>query len=265
MDIWSSDENRVEPFGEIHCPICKGGGFVHPRLSNGKPDYSRVTACRCVKIAAEKDQESRLQKYSNLGALVDCTFESIIKSGISGDIARQELFTKAFEAAKQYAVDAQGWFILIGPSGSGKTHLAASIANERIKQGKPAFFQTVPELLDHLRSAFSPESEMAYDELFNKVCNAPFLILDDLGVQASTAWAKEKLDQLFNYRFTHELPTVITTSTPIDELDERIRTRLSSPRGQTASPGCETGYACSLPIGAGCASTRNPDAGSRRP
>jgi DNA replication protein DnaC len=88
----------------------------------------------------------------------------------------------------------------------------------------------VPELLDHLRSAFSPESEMAYDELFDKVCNAPFLVLDDLGVQASTPWAKEKLDQLFNYRFSHELPTVITTSTPIDELDERIRTRLSNPR-----------------------------------
>ena len=229
-DTWSSGEKPVGLAGDKNCAICKGGGFVHPRLSDGKPDYSRVTACRCVKMAAEKDQESRLQKYSNLGALVDYTFESIIKGGISGDKARQELFTRAFEAAKQYAAEAQGWFILIGPSGSGKTHLAASIANERIKQGKPAFFQTVPELLDHLRSAFSPESEMAYDELFDKVCNAPFLILDDLGVQNSTAWAKEKLDQLFNYRFTHELPTVVTTSTPIDELDERIRTRLSSQR-----------------------------------
>ncbi len=230
MDTWSNDENPVSPAGDKNCPICKGGGFVHPRLSNGKPDYSKVTACRCIKMEAERDQENRLQKYSNLGALVDYTFESIIKGGISGDATRQELFTKAFEAAKQYAADAQGWFILIGPSGSGKTLLAASIANERIKQGKPAFFQTVPELLDHLRSAFSPESEMAYDELFDKVCNAPFLILDDLGVQASTAWAKEKLDQLFNYRFSHELPTVITTSTPIDELDERIRTRLSNHR-----------------------------------
>jgi len=199
-------------------------------LPSGQPDFSRVITCRCVKIAAEKEQENRLQKYSNLGALINYTFESISKGGISGEAGRQELFKRAYEAAQQYAADAQGWFILVGPSGSGKTHLAASIANERIKQGKPAFFQTVPELLDHLRSAFAPDSEMAYDDLFNKVCNAPLLILDDLGVQASTAWAREKLDQLFNYRFSHELPTVITTSTPIDELDERIRTRLSSPR-----------------------------------
>ncbi len=121
----------------------------------------------------------------------------------------------------------KGWFILVGPSGSGKTYLAAAIANERIKQGQPAFFQTVPEFLDHLRSAFAPGSEMPYDELFEKVCNTPLLILDDLGVQASTPWAKEKLDQLLNHRYIHELPTVITTSTPIDELDERIRTRLN--------------------------------------
>jgi DNA replication protein DnaC len=71
---------------------------------------------------------------------------------------------------------------------------------------------------------------MAYDDLFDRVGNAPLLILDDLGVQAATPWAKEKLDQLLNYRYTHELPTIITTSTPLDNLDDRIRTRLSSPR-----------------------------------
>jgi DNA replication protein DnaC len=71
---------------------------------------------------------------------------------------------------------------------------------------------------------------MPYDELFDRVCNAPLLILDDLGVQASTPWAKEKLDQLLNHRYVHELPTVITTGTPIHELDERIRTRITSQR-----------------------------------
>jgi DNA replication protein DnaC len=141
--------------GDKDCPICKGAGFVHPRLPSGKPDFSNVIACRCVKMAVEKEQESRLQKYSNLGALVGCTFESLIQSGISGDAVRQELFKRAYEAARQYADNAQGWFVLVGPSGSGKTFLAAAIANERIKQGRPAFFQTVPELLDHLRSAFA--------------------------------------------------------------------------------------------------------------
>jgi DNA replication protein DnaC len=229
-DTWSSDEKGPGSLADKNCPVCKGAGFIHPRLPSGKPDFSRVIPCRCVKLAIEKEQCDRMLKYSNLGALSTYTFENITESGINGDSARQEWFKKAYEAARQFAADPRGWMVLVGPSGSGKTYLAAAIANERIKQGFPAFFQTVPEFLDHLRSAFAPDSEMPYDELFDKVCNAPLLVLDDLGIQASTPWAREKLDQLLNHRYIHALPTVITTGTPVDQLDERIRTRLSNPR-----------------------------------
>lgn len=57
--------------------------------------------------------------------------------------------------------------------------------------------------------------------------DAPLLVLDDLGAQATTPWAKEKLDQLLTHRFNSQLPTVIVTITPIEELAERIRTRLT--------------------------------------
>jgi DNA replication protein DnaC len=228
---WSSDEEKtVGTLADKDCPLCKGAGFIHPRLPSGKPDFGHVIPCHCVKASIEKEQESRLQKYSNLGALASCNFDNLAKMGISGDSVKQALFQKAYEAAKLFALEPKGWLVLIGPSGSGKTLLAAAIASERIKRGQPAFFQTVPEFLDHLRSAFAPGSEMPYDELFEKVCRAPLLILDDLGVQASTPWAKEKLDQLLNNRYIHELPTVITTSIPVDELDERISTRLANPR-----------------------------------
>ncbi len=232
-DTWSSDEpasGGPEAIGDKNCKVCKGGGFVHPRLPSGRPDYSRVVPCRCVRAAKEKELENRLQKYSNLGILASCSFDNITENGLSGDSARKELFKKACDAAKAYAAEPKGWLIFIGPSGSGKTYLSAAIVHERIKHKYPAFFQTVPDLLDHLRSAFAPGSEVPYDELFEQVRNAPLLVLDDLGVQASTPWAKEKLDQLLNHRFIHELPTVITTSTPLDELDERIRTRVTNPR-----------------------------------
>jgi DNA replication protein DnaC len=210
--------------------VCKGSGFVYPRLPSGKPDYSRAVACRCVRAAVGREQENRLQQYSNLGILVNYDFESIAQNGISGRGEQQELFKKAYEAARLFAAEPKGWFVMVGPSGSGKTYLAAAIANQRIKQGQPAFFQTVPDLLDHLRSAYAPGSELSYDELFDKVSNTPLLILDDLGVQNSTTWAKEKLDQLLNHRYIHELPTVITTSIPVTELDERVRTRLTNSR-----------------------------------
>jgi len=117
--------------------------------------------------------------------------------------------------------------VLSGPSGSGKTHLAAAIVNERISHGYPAFYVTTPDLLDHLRSTYNPSSEIAYDEFFEKVRNAPLLALDDLGVQTATPWAREKLDQLLTYRFNSELPTVIVTIMPATDMEERLRTRLT--------------------------------------
>ena len=76
---------------------------------------------------------------------------------------------------KAFALKPEGWLVITGPSGCGKTHLAAAIANECIAHKKPAFYVTVPDLLDHLRASFSPGSDMPYDEFFDQVKNAPLV------------------------------------------------------------------------------------------
>ncbi len=167
-----------------------------------------------------------MQRYSNLGSLTRLTFDNLLPQGRSENPVSQEQFSYAYQAAKAFAAEPKGWLVLAGPSGCGKTHLAAAIANHCIKNNRPVFYTTAPDLLDHLRSAFSPSSEMPYDEFFEQVRNTPLLILDDLGAQSSTPWAKEKLDQLLNHRFSNQLPTVIVSIVPIEELEERIRTRL---------------------------------------
>lgn len=206
--------------------MCKGARFVHPRLPSGKPDYSQVIPCRCVEQESDKERQSRLRRYSNLGLLARLTFDNLQPQGKSDNLANQEQFSQVYQAAKAFAAEPKGWFVLTGPSGSGKTHLAVAIANHCIASNHPVFYITVPDLLDHLRSSFNPNSELPYDEFFEQVRNAPLLILDDLGVQSSTPWAREKLDQLLNHRFINQIPTVIISIAPLEELEERLRTRL---------------------------------------
>ena len=91
-------------------------------------------------------------------------------------------------------------------------------------------FVVVPELLDHLRATFSPNSLTSYDNLFNKVRPSPLLILDDLGTESATPWAREKLYQIINYRYSAKLPTVFTTSMQYGEIDARIRSRMTDTR-----------------------------------
>ncbi len=222
----SSNAENEKPVSEEVCPVCKGAKFVHPMLSPGKPDYSRIVPCKCVEKESDTKRQSRLQKYSNLGTLARLTFANLNPEGKTKEPAGRELFRRVYEAAKSFAVEPKGWLVIAGPSGSGKTHLAAAIANERIERKSPVFYITTPDLLDHLRASFNPGSDMPYDEFFEQVRNAPFLILDDMGAQSSTPWAKEKLDQLLNHRYSNQLPTVIVSLSPIEELEDRVRSRL---------------------------------------
>jgi DNA replication protein DnaC len=228
MDTWSGAE-ETEPSPGSLCPICKGAGFVYADVPVGHPDFGRAMPCRCTREESNKERQARLQRYSNLGSLTRFTFDDLLPEGRSGDPVSREQFKQAYEAARAFAKDPGGWLVLAGPSGCGKTHLAAAIANERIGHGYPAFYITTPDLLYRLRSAFGPDSEIPYDEFFDQVRGTPLLILDDLGVQASTPWAKEKLDQILTHRFNSRLPTVIVTITPIEQLEDRIRTRLTDP------------------------------------
>ena len=149
--------------------------------------------------------------------------------GLAPDEVRS--LEKAVKAATAFAAKPRGWLVLTGPYGCGKTHLAAAIANTLTDKGNPPLFIMVPDLLDHLRATFSPSSNVSYDRRFDEIRTAPLLVLDDLGAQSTSPWAKEKLHQLFNYRYNAELPTVLTVAVDmLESIDERLRVRLADER-----------------------------------
>jgi DNA replication protein DnaC len=232
VPVGPTADSESEP---ASCPVCGGARFVHPLLPDGRPDYGKVVPCRCAVEDEDGKRQFRLQRYSNLGPLTRLTFDSIAPEGVGhalGDGRTRgdgEQFRRAYEAARRFADAPDGWLVLTGPSGQGKTHLAAAIANQCVARQVPAFYISVPDLLDHLRASFSPGSEIPYDDFFEQVRNAPVLVLDDVGAQSGTPWAGEKLEQLLNHRFSHRLPTVVVSIVPIDELDERLRARLTDP------------------------------------
>lgn len=192
----------------------------------GHPDFGRAQPCECQLEMSEDQRLSRLRRYSNMGVLSQLNFKDTIPDGRGVSLEIKKKFKTAFDFAIAYSNEPSGWLVLTGSSGSGKTHLAASIANRCMERGLPVFFAFVPDLLDHLRASFNPDHELSYDELFEQVKSIPLLVLDDLGSQSSTSWADEKLFQVLNHRYVANLPTVITTNSPIDEMNERTKSRI---------------------------------------
>ena len=169
-------------------------------------------------------KQSGREELSSLDLHHEQTFESFsLRKGEKLPAEQVRSLEDALKAAREFAEHPSGWLMLGGSYGVGKTHLAAAIANHRYSQGHTVTFVSVPDLLDHLRATFSPSSTVSYDRRFNQIRGAPLLVLDDLGTEAMTPWVREKLYQLFGYRFDAKLPTVITSASTPDKIDARIR------------------------------------------
>lgn len=170
----------------------------------------------------------QLGSLENLSRMTFATFDMRRGEGLSTEHIKS--LEKSFDIARQYAERPVGWLIFTGSYGCGKTHLAAAIANFRSDLGSPPKFVVVPDLLDYLRATFSASSTASLDRRFEDVCTTPLLILDDLGTQSMTPWVREKMYQLFNYRYMAELPTVITTPEFKEEMDPRLLSRMQDIR-----------------------------------
>ena len=157
----------------------------------------------------------------------DQRFESFKTNRSDLDADERTNLQEVHQICRRFAEKPHGWLILAGTYGSGKTHLAASIANYQMEHaGHDVMLIVTPDLLDHLRATYSPQSTVSFDRRFEDIKTVPMLILDDLGTESASAWAKEKLFQLLNYRYQAMLPTVITTTATPDEIDPWLRTRM---------------------------------------
>jgi len=246
----------MEEVSASPCLICHDAGFVHPILPSGKPDYSRTIPCRCAHDRLVREQienphgsfpgyhwapEFELQKsmtfdnfeLRNVFHPSEEQMEKLKEERRTSQEYREEIqqnLKEAYRLALDFAKSPEGWLVFMGQYGCGKTHLSAAIVNYRYQHKQPALFVVVPEFLDHLRSTFNPESKVSYDQLFERVKTTPLLVLDDMGEQSATNWAREKLYQVLNYRYNAQLATVITTSYSLDEIDGAISSRLIDPK-----------------------------------
>jgi DNA replication protein DnaC len=210
-------ETPVKPV----CAICNDARWVKESVPFGHPHFGVLFPCACMQAEWAHRTVSELARLSHLNAVRDKTFATLnpFVPGLR-EVAPQ---------IRAYARKPNGWLTLLGTYGVGKTHLAAAIAHEALDRHEHVLFAVVPDLLDHLRATFGPQSTVAYDERFELVRTVPLLILDDLGTESATPWAREKLYQLINHRYNYRLATVITTNLKPEAIEPRIYSRLCDP------------------------------------
>src|SRR6266699_315481 len=207
---------------QIMCQWCQDRRFMRADVPVGHELFGTAIPCHCTELVRKGKEQQELAELSGIDHLrrfQPATFATFKRTapGVG----------EAFRQAKQFAACPDGWLVMTGPCGCGKTHLAAAIGKERLAAGDTILFQTAPDLLDRLRSSFAPSVEQSYDELFQQMKEADVLILDAYGAEQSTAWANEKMFQLFNHRYNKSLPTVVTSNNvQLSGIDPRVYSRL---------------------------------------
>ncbi|MCQ4363160.1 ATP-binding protein [Mycobacterium gordonae] len=144
---------------------------------------------------------------------------------------------KGYEMAKRY-VDkyavlkqtGQNGLALVGPPGTGKTHLAYGILNALLPQLRSAICGSVPDLMDLLRPK-GDDKDLGKQRL-QALKTSELVILDDLGAEIDSEWVTERLFMIINTRYNEQLPTIITSNLPLEDLErkpgwERIGSRIS--------------------------------------
>lgn len=204
------------------CSICNDAGFTRVDVPFGHPDFGKPQPCSCQIARQKAKHQQELVNQSGILGLSryqDARFDTFHLQTIG--------VRRAYKQARDFAECPAGWLALTGPYGCGKTHLAVAIAKQRVAEGDTVVVQTVPDLLDQLRAAFSPKIEESFNEKFEEMRNVDLLVLDDYGSENSTTWAMEKLFQILNYRYNKSLPTVITSNNiHLSGIDPRVYSRL---------------------------------------
>ena len=112
---------------------------------------------------------------------------------------------------------------LYGNFGCGKTYLISALFNELAKKGVHSTIVYFPDFLRSLKASFG-NAEDNYEERFDEVKEAKLLLLDDIGAEKLSDWARDEvLGVILQYRMDEHLPTFLTSNLSLKELEEHLQ------------------------------------------
>ena len=157
-------------------------------------------SCKCDRDREEREKER--QKQMEIERLKSSCFNSIIQWSYTFENYHGEE-NQSLIIAKNFVKD-------------GKTYLACSIANSLIEQYQIGVkIRNFAQIINELQKGGFDFDKNAYIE---SLVNTSVLILDDLGIERDTSYAKEQVYNIVNNRYLKQKPTIFTTNLSYDTI-----------------------------------------------
>lgn len=192
-------------------------------------------SCKCDRERLEKQKQR--EKEQEIERLKRSCFISMSQWAYTFDNYKGEK-DKSYIIAKNYVKEYDQMkkenigLLFCGTVGSGKTYLACCIANALIEEYMIRVkIRNFAQIINDLqKSGF----DLDKNEYIEALTNVSVLILDDLGIERDTSYAKEQVYNIVNSRYLKQKPTIFTTNLPYEKIQnsddgveyERIYSRI---------------------------------------
>ena len=204
--------------GHAYCKVCqerKDGKVIE--IFGTKMIFK--ISCKCDRDREAREKERK--KQMEIERLKSNCFNSIIQWAYTFDNYQGEEnqsliiaknFVKDYEQMKKENIG----LLFYGSVGSGKTYLACSIANALIEQYQISVkIRNFAQIINELQKSSFDFDKSVYIE---SLVNTSVLILDDLGIERDTSYAKEQVYNIVNNRYLKQKPTIFTTNLSYDTI-----------------------------------------------
>lgn len=209
--------------GLIYCSKCRTPR--QKRISAVGRTIEPRCMCACQTADYEKrEQERKHREFLDMVARnrsVGLPDPELRKHTFENDLGYNP---KQIEMAKRYV---QHWeefckssagLLLWGNVGTGKSFIAGCIANALLDKGVPVIMTNFARLLNKLTDMYAGDRN-AYIDSFKRY---PLMIIDDLGIERNSEFAREQVFSVIDSRYRSQLPMIVTTNLTLEELRETL-------------------------------------------
>ena len=223
QSVSSIPENAEDYYGMdglLYCGKChtpREAFFAKGVALMGKNKHPIECSCQRIERAKQEALISQ-QKHSDLvrrlkaegfsdPAMLDWKFEN--DNGRSPQMCHAHRYVEQWQTMRAENLGLFLW----GGVGTGKSFLAGCIANALMEQEVPVRMTSFARILNELNSSFSGRNEVV-----DKLCRYPLLIIDDFGMERGTEYALEQIYNIVDSRYRSRKPLIVTANLALDEI-----------------------------------------------
>ena len=213
-----SDEYIVND-GLIYCSKCHTPRQKRLEVSGKTIEPRCMCACQ-TEDYDRREQERKHREFLDMVAKnrsIGLPDPGLRKHTFENDLGYNP---KQIRMAKRYV---QHWeemqknstgLLLWGDVGTGKSFIAGCIANALLDKGVPVIMTNFARLLNKLTDMYAGDRN-AYIDSFKRY---PLMIIDDLGVERNSEFARAQGFSVIDSRYRSDLPMIVTTNLTLEEL-----------------------------------------------